>query len=207
LDAGFFRASDSTVVALTSSFAGTLRVVHRTLQRTTGPGVAEGFNVFMNETFGNENFFGDVVGLHAVLNRTTPAAAVALGAQVDINKVPADIAAVMTGGDLAVKDAALADPVTTRRLIKADAVIGVKGFYANPADPADIAMIRAGITCALCHVKVTKTEFRLTAGPALLPIGEPNIDGVPNDEMDARPLEQLGPGAVRHPGSPRQPPG
>jgi hypothetical protein len=189
LSANFFRSSDSTVVALTVDPSGTFQVVHRSLQRTTGPAVAAGFDVFMNETFLNENFFGDIVGLHTLLNATTPAAAVALGVQVDLAKVPADIVAVMTGADLAAKDTALTDPVQgpviTQRLIKADAVIGVKGFYNNPADPNDITMIRAGITCALCHINVTPTEFQLTAGPTLLPIGPLQVDGVPNTAMDA----------------------
>ena len=104
---------------------------------------AAGFTVFMDETFGNEAFFGDQLGLHTVLNGVSPAAAVALGVQVDLDKVPADIIAVMTGTDLAAKDAALADPAITRRLIKAGAVVGVKGVFASPA-PADTTLISAG---------------------------------------------------------------
>ncbi|MEE9557819.1 MAG: hypothetical protein V3V76_11195, partial [Candidatus Adiutricales bacterium] len=81
LNANFFRSSDNSVVTLTQSPLGTLRVVHRDLQRTAGPAVAAGFDVFMNETFGNENFFGDFMGLHTLLNQTSPAAALALGTQ------------------------------------------------------------------------------------------------------------------------------
>ena len=199
LNANFFKSSANSVVTLTQSPLGTLRVVLRNLQRTTGPAVAAGFDVFMNETFGNENFFGDVMGLHTLLNQTSPAAALALGTQVDINRVPADIVTVMTGADLAAKDVALADPAITQRLIKAGAVIGVKGFYANPADPNDIVMIRTGITCALCHVAVAKTEFQLTAGPTILPIGEPNLDGVPAVEMNAGAILALTPFALANP--------
>jgi hypothetical protein len=192
LSANFFRTSDSTVVALTVDPSGTFQVVHRSLQRTTGPAVAAGFDVFMNETFLNENFFGDIVGLHTLLNATTPAAAVALGVQVDLAKVPADIVAVMTGADLAAKDAALADPAVTRQLIKAGAVIGVKGVYATPV-PADDVMISAGLTCALCHINVTPTEFLLNAGATLLPIGPLQVDGVPNTAMDAGAILALTP--------------
>jgi hypothetical protein len=194
LNANFFRPSDSTVVAMTTEPTGTFRVVHRTLQRTAGPAVAAGFDVFMNETFGNENFFGGVVGLHTLLNGVAPSAAVALGVQVDLAKVPAGIVAVMTGADLNAKDAALADPAVTRQLIKAGAVIGVKGVYATP-DPADDVMISAGLTCALCHVNVTPTEFQLNppAGPTLLPIGPLQVDGVPNTAMDAGAILALTP--------------
>jgi hypothetical protein len=196
LDANFFKASDNTVVALTRTPSATFQVVNRSLQRAAGPAVAAGFDVFMNRTFGNENFFGDVVGLHTLLNATAPSAAVALGVQVDLAKVPADIVAVMTGTDFAAKNAALADPVITQRLIKADAVIGVKGFYADPANPNDITMIRAGLTCALCHVNVTPTEFQLApppAAPTSLPIGPLQIDGVPNTRMDAGAILALTP--------------
>jgi hypothetical protein len=145
---------------------------------------AAGREIFLYQTFGNEKFFGDTLGLHTVLNGVAPKDAVGLGVQVDLNKVPADIVAVMTGSDLAAKDAALADPAVTRKLIKADAVIGVKGFYATTA--ADDNMLTSvGITCGLCHVTVSPTTFNLTSGAAALPIGEPRFDGVPNSAMDA----------------------
>jgi hypothetical protein len=184
LAASYYRASTQVVVALTAEVSGTYRVMLRSLQRTSGEAADRGFQVFMEETFGNESFFGDVVGLHTVLNGVTPAAAVGLGAQVDLAKVPADVAAVMTGADLAAKDAALQDPAVTRKLIKAGAVVGVKGFYAT-SDAADDQMIRAGITCALCHQLVKPTTFQLPAGPTALPIGPLEVNGVPNPNMDA----------------------
>jgi hypothetical protein len=53
-----------------------------------------------------------------------------------------------------------------------------------------------GITCALCHVTVAPTEFELAAGQALLPIGMPNYDGVPNERMDAGRILSFTQGAV-----------
>lgn len=184
LRVNFFRSSDNTVVSRVSDPNGTFRVLHRTLQTTSGPAVAAGFEVFMNESFGNENFFGGVLGLHTVLNALPPTSAVALGVQVDLAKVPADIVTVMTGSDLTAKDAALANPVITQRLLKAGAVIGVKGVFAT-ADPGDITLTGAGITCALCHQNVTPTTFTLTAGPTPLPIGPLAIDGKANVAMNA----------------------
>ena len=192
LPANFFRASDNTVMALTSATKGTFGVVNRDLQRTAGPAVDAGFKVFLDETFGNESFFGVVVGLHTLLNNVAPVDAVALGVQVDLNKVPQGIVDVMVGDDLAAKDDALQDPATTQALIKAGAVIGVKGFYAS-ADPGDVEMVSAGITCALCHLNVTPTEFELSSGPTLLPIGIPTVDGVPNSKMDAGAILALTP--------------
>ncbi len=146
--------------------------------------ISAGREIFMAETFGNEKFFGDTLGLHTVLNGVAPKDAVALGVQVDLNKVPAGIVAVMTGSDLAAKDAALNDPAVTRTLIKAGAVIGVKGFYATPA-AGDTTLTSVGISCALCHVTVKPTAFTLTDGSTTLPIGEPLFNGVPNVKMDA----------------------
>ncbi len=184
LDANYFRSSENIVVALTRQNAGTFRVILRNRRLATGQAVADGLEVFLNETFGNENFFGPTIGLHTLLNNVTPAQVVPLGVQVDLTKVPQDIVDVMIGTDLAAKDNALNSAATTQQLIKAGAVIGVKGFYAT-TDPGDTMMISAGITCALCHVNVTPTQFELTAGLAELPIGPPELDGVPNARMDA----------------------
>lgn len=157
--------------------------------------VTAGKEVFMGETFGNEKFFGDTLGLHTVLNGVAPKDAVTLGVQVDLNKVPADIVAVMTGSDLAAKDAALNDPAVTRKLIKAGAVIGVKGFFATTA-ANDTTLTSAGISCALCHVTVKSNTFTLTAGATALPIGEPQFNGVPNTKMDAGKILSFTPFAV-----------
>src|SRR6185369_2805623 len=56
--------------------------------------ISAGRELFMTETFGNEKFFGDTLGLHTVLNNVAPKDAVALGVQVDLSKVPAGIVAV-----------------------------------------------------------------------------------------------------------------
>lgn len=157
--------------------------------------ISSGREVFMTETFGNEKFFGDTLGLHTVLNNVAPKDAVALGVQVDISKVPAGIVAVMTGSDLSAKDAALNDPAVTRQLIKADAVIGVKGSYASAA-AADDTLTSVGITCGLCHVNVKPTTFTLTSGATPLPIGEPQFNGIPNAKMDAGKILSFTPFAV-----------
>ena len=181
LNANFYRASDATVVSLSQHTRGKYRVMHRSLQSLAGPAVDRGRDVLMYETFGNESFFG-AIGLQEVLNNVDPATAVFLGAQVDLTRVPAEIVAVMIGDDLDAKDAALADPATTRALVKAGAVIGVKGVY---DDPASDVMTSVGLTCSLCHVNAAPTEFELNAGTVALPIGAPQFDGIPNTNMDA----------------------
>ncbi len=186
--ASFFRAGSQSAVALVNVPRGTYRVAFRTLQRTSGDAVARGLTVMNDETFGNENFFGGVIGLHTLLEGVSPVAAVGLGVQVDINKVPAGIVSVMTGSDLAAKDAALADPAITKALLKADAVIGVRARF-----DASGAMTSAGLTCALCHVTVSPTTFTLSAGATALPIGQPRYDGVPNAVIDSGKILSLTP--------------
>jgi hypothetical protein len=194
LPTSFYRPSSAIVVSTTSAIRGTYAAVHRTLQREEGMAVDRGLQVFEYETFGNEGFFGGALGLHEVLNAVDPATAVALGAQVDLAKVPAGIVAVMTGTDFAAKNAALADPATTRALIKAGAVVGVKGVY---ADPASDRMTSVGVTCALCHETVAKTSFELAPGVMVpLPIGPLRSDGVMNAAMDAGKILSFTPGAI-----------
>ncbi|MCB1918039.1 MAG: c-type cytochrome [Rhodocyclaceae bacterium] len=188
VDASFYRSASRSVAGLSRENRGVYRVVFRTLQATAGDAVARGRSVLMDETFGNEAFFGDVIGLHSLLAAVSPADAVALGVQVDIARLPQSVVDLMTGSDLAAKDAALADPATTRLLLENDAVIGVRARFDGEGK-----LIRAGLTCALCHVTVSPTEFQLSAGPTLLPIGEPQFDGVPNNRIDAGTILSLTP--------------
>ncbi|MCB1888759.1 MAG: c-type cytochrome [Rhodocyclaceae bacterium] len=186
--ASFFRHASQRAVAITTQSEATVRVVMRTLQRTSGAAVERGQTVMMDETFGNEAFFGDVIGLHTLLEGVTPADAVALGVQVDITKLPQSVIDLMTGSDLAAKDAALADPATTKVLLQNDAVIGVRARFDSEGN-----MTSAGLTCALCHVNATPTEFQLSAGTVALPIGQPRFDGVPNSKIDAGAILALTP--------------
>jgi mono/diheme cytochrome c family protein len=170
LPANLYKPASQSVTGLTTATDGTYRVMHRALSLATGPSVDSGRELFMNETFGNEGFFGEVLGLHTLLNGLPPSVAVSLGVQVDATKIPPGLTPNLN------------DPATTRALIKAGAVIGVKGFY---ADPASDEMTSAGITCALCHVK---------SGPS--PIGEPQFDGVPNAGLDAGKILAATPGVA-----------
>lgn len=176
----FYRPDSQTVIALSNDPDSTYRVQFRHLKAVSGEAVGRGRKVLMSETFGNENFFGGVLGLHTLLKKVDPATAVSLGVQVDLTKTPQAIIDVMTGDDLAAKDAALKDPATTLALLEADAVIGVRAQF-----DASGNMTSAGITCALCHVTVEPTEFQLGSGPVKLPIGKPRFDGVPNTKMNA----------------------
>ena len=178
----FYRASEGSVVVLVDD-DGVFQPILRTLQAETGDGVARGENIFLYETFQNEDFFGGVLGLHTLLNELTPAAAVGAGVQVDLAKVPQGIVDVLLGDDFDAKQDALQNPAITRALLKAGAVVGVKAVFDGEDDEL---LSSAGITCALCHVNVATTEFELSAGEmTALPIGGLQLNGVPNTTMDA----------------------
>lgn len=190
LPANFYRKSTNTVVALTRE-VGVLTPVLRTLQRETEGQIARGRDIFLNETYNNEAFFGDVVGLHTALNEMTPAQAVGFGAQVNLAKVPQAIVDVLLSNDFQAKQAALNDPAITRALILSGAVVGVKGI---PNEAGD-RLASAGLSCALCHGKVETTDFEI-AGPGdvtTLPIGALSLDGTPNTQMDAGAILALTP--------------
>jgi len=182
--ANFYRASDSMVLTRTKNTHPHLRAVFRTLQTRSGPEVERGRELYTDETWGDEAIWGDFFELHKVLNNVTPNMAVGIGAQVDISKVPQFIVDVMLGDDFAAKQAALDDPAVARALLKADAIVGVRGVYDNPETPD--MMTSVGLTCAICHVTVKPTPFQLQADadPVPLPIG-PLVFGPPNTRMDA----------------------
>lgn len=182
--ANFYRASDSRVLTQTRNTRVRLRAVFRTLQARTGPEVERGRELYTEETWGDEEIWGDFFELHKVLNNVTPNMAVGIGAQVDITRVPQFIVDVMLGDDFAAKQAALDDPAVARALMKADAIVGIRGVYNDPDNPD--MMTSVGLTCAVCHVTVRPTPFQLEADadPVLLPIG-PLVFGPPNTRMDA----------------------
>lgn len=128
MQANFYRSSDDTAVTLTKRTRGLYRVVHRTLQARSGSTVEHGRDLYFDETWGDEAFWGDRFKLHEVLNTVIPTQAVGIGVQIDVTKVPQPIVDVLVGKDFAAKQSALNDAAITRALIKADAVIGVRGY-------------------------------------------------------------------------------
>lgn len=133
----------------------------------------EGENVFRYETFGSEAFWGGQLKLHqAIADRNDgglgdglkPMDALKLGLKVDVGKLPSILKEVLKDGDVS-----LEDPDTTLELLRADSVVGVKGFFEGEK------MVSVGITCALCHSTVDDSLMR--------GIGR-RLDGWPNRDLD-----------------------
>ena len=118
--------------------------------------VREGRRIFRFDTFGSEAFWGDRLRLHETIagaaNRgrgpgLSPRTALSLGLKVDLDALPANLAAAVKNGAVN-----LEDPATTLALLKLDAVVGVKGFF----EPGG-KLRSVGIQCALCHSTVDKS--------------------------------------------------
>jgi hypothetical protein len=113
----------------------------------------QGKQIFRFDTFGDEAFWGDTLRLHEAIAGAanggvgpglSPAQALALGLKVDVNAVPAPVAAALRAGRLD-----LNDPANTIALLKANAVVGVTAFL-----NASGSVRSMGIQCAFCHSTV-----------------------------------------------------
>ena len=115
--------------------------------------INEGKQTFRYDTFGDEAFWGDQLGLHKAIageanggvgDGISPAAALSLGLKVDVRALPKSLRKQIKRGKVD-----LNDPATTIALLKLNAVIGVQGFF----DPSE-QLVSVGIQCALCHSQV-----------------------------------------------------
>ncbi len=113
----------------------------------------QGQDIFRNDTFGSEAFWGDTLRLHDAIQGeqlggvgpgVSPKTALALGLKVDGDALPENLVQAIKKGDVD-----LDDPATTLALLKEDAVVGVKGFFNENGSLKSV-----GIQCALCHSTV-----------------------------------------------------
>jgi hypothetical protein len=113
----------------------------------------QGKNIFRNDTFGDQDFWGGSLQLHRAIEGAknggvgpgvSPATALAVGLKVDQDALPAALVQQIRAGKVD-----LNDPSVTLALMKLKAVIGVTGFF-NP----DGTLKSMGIQCALCHSTV-----------------------------------------------------
>ena len=146
----------------------------------SGPGedldpelVAQGREIFRFDTFGDDSFWTDTLGLHRVIQSgVSPATALSVGLKVDASVLPAGL----------LESADLNDPATTVALLKLNAVVGVKGVVetVNGKD----SLMSVGITCALCHSTVDNS---VADG-----IGQ-RLDGWPNRDLNVGAIVALSP--------------
>lgn len=113
----------------------------------------EGRRVFRYETFGDEAYWGDTLKLHRAIAGAklggvgpgvSPKTALSVGLKVDVDAVPAPVAAALKAGQVD-----LDDPASTLVLLKANAVVGVTGHFDRAGTLSSL-----GVQCAFCHSTV-----------------------------------------------------
>jgi hypothetical protein len=116
--------------------------------------ILRGRKIFRFDTFGDQAFWGDTLGLHrAIAGQAnggvgaglSPKTALELGLKVDVDALPGKLRSDLRRGRVD-----LNNPATTLALLKLDAVVGVRGFF----DDGSGRLQSVGITCALCHSTV-----------------------------------------------------
>lgn len=181
----------------------------RQISANTDQMMEEGRNIFRNDTFGDEAFWGDLLQLHKAISGeglggvgpgVSPETALAVGLKVDSDALPASLVNNLRKGRVN-----LDDPATTLALLKVDAVVGVKGFFNQEGRLQSV-----GLSCAVCHSMVDDSfapgigkrldgwanrDLNVGAIVALAPNLKPITDLLEVDESTVRAvLQSWGPG-------------
>jgi cytochrome c peroxidase len=106
--------------------------------------IREGRDVFRYSTFGDEDFWGGTLGLHEAVATVSPKTALSVGLKVDVDSLSRSTIRALQRGKVN-----LNDPAVTRALLRANAVVGLTGFFSDDGKLSSI-----GIQCALCHSTV-----------------------------------------------------
>lgn len=142
----------------------------------------DGKKIFRFDSFGSESFWGDKLKLHDAIKGkknggvgpgVSPKTALAVGLKVDVAKLDRMVIEAIRAGRVD-----LDDPNTTLALLKANAVVGLKGVFQGNN------LKSLGVTCALCHSTVNNS---LAPG-----IGQ-RLDGWPNRDLNIGAIVNLAP--------------
>jgi mono/diheme cytochrome c family protein len=124
-----------------------------TIQNNVQAMFEEGRRIFRYDTFGDEAFWSETLGLHRAIAGenlggvgvgVSPTAALGLGLKVDMDALPAELVTQIQAGQVDMDD-----PATTLALIKLNAVLGVVGTFDEGGQ-----LQAVGLTCAVCHSDV-----------------------------------------------------
>src|SRR5262249_56262596 len=107
--------------------------------------VDQGQQIFRFDTYGDETFWGDQLGLHQVVASTSPSQALDLGLKVDSEKLSPAVVEQIKGGKIN-----LNDPAVTVELVKANAVLGVIGRVNPDGSPSAPRLTRAVFHSPVC---------------------------------------------------------
>jgi hypothetical protein len=113
-------------------------------QANSSAGRHEGKTIFRYDTFGDEQFWTDVLRMHEVIPDVDPETALAVGLKVDVEALPRELVAKLRANDVDLKN-----PAVTVELLRLNAVVGIKGTVSDAGQLTSV-----GVTCALCHSTV-----------------------------------------------------
>ena len=154
----------------------------QTIERNASESLKAGRQTFRFDTFGDQAFWGDALQLHQAIKGAalggvgsglSPRAALELGLKVDVEALPQAVIRQLRNGSLN-----LDDPANTVALLRANAVVGLTGFF----DAGGLSSI--GIQCALCHSTV---DDSFTTG-----VGR-RLDGWANRDLNVGAIAALAP--------------
>jgi hypothetical protein len=155
-----------------------------TIERNAHQMFEEGKRVFRYDTFGSEDFWGGKLRLHEAIAGDkhggtgaglTARQALQAGLKVDVGRLPRILVEAIKGRSLDL------DKVeTTLELLRADAVVGVTGFF----DRNTKRMTAVGIQCSLCHSTVDDSVAK--------GIGR-RLDGWPNRDLNVGAIVAMAP--------------
>jgi hypothetical protein len=154
------NAGPATAVAATTGFLS--------------PAARLGRTIFRFDTFGDEQLWTGVLRMQEPIATLSPQQALGVGLKVDLDALPAATVTALKNGQVD-----LTDPAVTLALLRADAVVGVRGRVSRTG-----ALTSVGITCALCHSTVDN---------ALAPGIGHRLDGWANTTLDVGAILALSP--------------
>src|SRR5689334_18345332 len=176
-------AVSSERMALSGDSSQATTKLDRQIGRDAQLTLDEGRRIFRFDTFGDEAFWGDTLGLHRAIEGEAhggvgpgvdPKTALGVGLKVDAEALPRRLRAQLKSGHVD-----LGDPATTLALLRLNAVVGVTGFFTDGGTLRSV-----GIQCALCHS---------TVDDALAPGIGRRLDGWPNRDLDVGRIVALAP--------------
>ncbi len=133
-----------------------------------------GQQIFRFDTFGDEQFWTDVLRMHEVIPTVDPTTALSVGLKVDVEALPPRLIRALRAGQVD-----LSDPAVTVQLLQLNAVVGVRGAVNDQGQ-----LTKVGITCALCHSTVDNS---------LAPGIGTRLDGWANTDLNVGAIVALSP--------------
>jgi cytochrome c553 len=144
--------------------------------------LVQGRRIFRYDTFGDQAFWGGALQLNRAIagkanggvgSGVSPKTALSVGLKVDARRIPRRVAGAIKAGKVN-----LNDPEVTLKLLKLNAVVGLRGFFHGDR------LSSIGLTCAACHSTVDNS-FAPGIGRRL--------DGWPNRDLNVGAIVSLAP--------------